>query len=231
VSGILDDQVQTALAALDVAEATGDESWTGWAEAILTRVWRDYVAEGGALYDTAAGRGGEGLLPVRARTIQDAPTPAPNAAAALAALRLDERTGDAAWRRRAEGILEAFAGGVAELGLFAATYLLALDRALHPVAHLVVVGEPGDAAADAMHRLALAAAHPRRSVRRLGPGGASPALPAELAGMLAAARGATGFVCVGDRCLAPAHDVAAFRAALAEAAAYLPPVPSSPRQS
>jgi len=214
VGGLLDDQVQTALAALDAAEATGDEGWAGWAAAILERVWRDYAAEDGALYDTATGRGGEGLLPMRARTIQDAPTPAPNGAAALAALRLHERTGDARWRARADGILTAFAGSVSQLGLFAATYLLALDRGLHPVAHVVVVGAPGDRDAEAMQRVARAAALPRRSIRRLAPGASAAALPPELAGMLASARGATGFLCIGDRCLAPARDVAAWRAAL-----------------
>jgi hypothetical protein len=65
-----------------------------------------------------------------------------------------------------------------------------------------------------MQRLARAAALPRRSIRRLAPGASAAALPPELAGMLATARGATGFLCIGERCLAPAPDVAAWRAAL-----------------
>jgi hypothetical protein len=61
-----------------------------------------------------------------------------------------------------------------------------------------------------MHRLALAAPHARRVVRRLAPGSDATGLPPELIGMLASANGATGFVCVGDRCLAPARAPAEF---------------------
>ena len=47
----------------------------------MDRVWMDYWdGDGGGLWDTARGRGAEpGLLPARAKPIQDAPTPSPNA--------------------------------------------------------------------------------------------------------------------------------------------------------
>jgi uncharacterized protein YyaL (SSP411 family) len=211
--GWLEDQVHTAAAAIDAAEATGNEEWATWAAQIMERVWRDYRDDAqGGLFDTAAdtSRSGEGLLPMRARTIQDAPTPAPNATAAVVALRHPERTGEQRWRARADEILSLFAGTAGELGLFGATYLLALDRSLHPVSHLVIVAQPGDTQGDAMHRLALAAPHPRRVVRRMVPGSDAAGLPPELVGMLASSNGATGFVCVGDRCLAPARAAAEF---------------------
>ena len=42
VTGLLDDQVQAAAAALDAYEATGDREWLAWAERLMERVWTDY---------------------------------------------------------------------------------------------------------------------------------------------------------------------------------------------
>jgi uncharacterized protein len=77
LTGLLDDQVQVAAAALDAHEVTGDASWLAWAERLMDRVWADYWDDGaGGLFDTARGRGSEpGLLPTRAKPVQDTPTP------------------------------------------------------------------------------------------------------------------------------------------------------------
>ncbi len=215
--GLLDDQVQVAAAAIEAYEATGDRRWLDWAVAILSRVWRDYLDdEGGGLFDTARDRGGEGLLPARARPVQDAPTPSPNGTAAIAAARLAELTGDAVWRGRAEALVRAFAGTAAELGLHAATLLLAADWLLQPVTHLAVASADGDPDAARMHRLALAAPPPRRVVHRLIGEGTGAALPPALAAMLASAGtgAARGFLCVGESCRAPIEGAPAWGAAL-----------------
>ena len=120
IGGLLDDQVQIAAAALDAYETTGDREWLAWAEAIMERVWRDYWDEGsGGFFDTARDREGEeGLLPARAKPVQDTPTPSPNGVAGIALARLH-----AAHRRRRGGASgrvhwsAAFAGGASELGL------------------------------------------------------------------------------------------------------------------
>ena len=216
-SGLLDDQVQVAAAAIEAYEATGDRDWLTWAEAILARVWRDYLDdEGAGLFDTARDRGGEGLLPAQARPVQDAPTPSPNGTAAIAAARLAELTGNAAWRGRAEALVRAFAGTAEELGLHAATLLLGADWLLRPVIHLAVVSAAGDPEADRMHRRALAAPVPRRVVHRLASGAPSAGLPVALAGMIASAGTgpALGFLCVGERCEIPLRGDAAWAAAL-----------------
>ncbi|HLS47926.1 MAG TPA: thioredoxin domain-containing protein, partial [Gemmatimonadales bacterium] len=89
--GFLDDQVHAATAALDAFELTGNADWLAWADAILGRVWRDYLDPvNGGLFDTPRDRSGEGLLPAPARPVQDAPTPSPNGVAAIAAFRLAE---------------------------------------------------------------------------------------------------------------------------------------------
>ncbi|HEX2220707.1 MAG TPA: thioredoxin domain-containing protein [Gemmatimonadales bacterium] len=207
VTGLLDDQVQGAAAALDAYEATGDRAWLAWAERLMERVWRDYWDEAsGGLFDTARDRGGEqGLLPTRVKPVQDTPTPSPNGVAGITLMRLHELTADARWRERAGALVSAFAGGALELGLHGSAFLLALDWYLEPGTHLVVIGEEGDAAADAMHRAALAGFAPRRVVQRLAPADADPSrLPPALAGMLTVGSGTRGYACVGTSCSLPA---------------------------
>ncbi|MBA3259185.1 MAG: thioredoxin domain-containing protein [Gemmatimonadales bacterium] len=217
IGGLLDDQVQTASASLDAYEATGEPLWLGGAEAIVDRVWREYWDEsGGGLFDTARGRQDEtGLMPARAKPVQDTPTPSPNGVAGIVSARLHELTGHERWRERETALVEAFAGRASELGLYAATYLLAVDWHLGPRTHLVVVGPRGDETAEAMHRAALAEFVPRRVVQRLTPeqAGSRP-LPPVLAGMLAAASGARGYACTGNACSRPAETVEEWRATL-----------------
>ena len=211
VTGILDDQVQAAAAALDAHEATGDREWLAWAERLMERVWRDYWddAEGG-LFDTARGRSGEeGLLPARVKPVQDTPTPSPNGVAGIALMRLHELTGESRWRERAGALVSAFAGRAGELGLHGSAFLLALDWYLNPTTHLVVVGEDGDETAEAMHRAALSGFAPRRVVQRLTAAQAAAGkLPPALAGMLAAGSETRGYACIGTSCSLPAMTLA-----------------------
>ena len=217
VTGLLDDQVQVAAAALDAFEATGDAGWLTWAGQLMHRVWRDYWDEGdGGLFDTAGARGAElGLLPARAKPVQDAPTPSPNGVAGIVCARLHELTGEDVWRERGLALLRAFAGRAGQLGLYAAAYLLAVDWLLSPATHLVIVGQPDDAVADRMHADALASFVPRRVVRRLAPGDAAgQRLPPAMAGMVAAGRAPRGYACTGATCRAPAETAEAWRATL-----------------
>ena len=214
VGGLLDDQVQVAAAALDAWEATGDPAWLSWALRIAERVWSEYADEDGALFDVASGTSGEGLVPARAKSIQDAPTPSGNGTAGIVAARLHVITGDTRWRMRAEALARAFAGRAAELGFYAAAYLSAADWTLSPETHLVIVGAVDDAEADRMHRRALAAFAPRRVVQRVTH--ADLPLPPAVAAMLGSARGAArAFLCRGAACSAPAATDAEWAATLA----------------
>ncbi|MGN6393780.1 MAG: thioredoxin domain-containing protein [Gemmatimonadales bacterium] len=219
LTGLLDDQVQAAAAALDAYESTGDGAWLDWAGHIMDRVWAEYLDEHtGGLFDTARGRGPEpGLLPARAKPVEDTPTPSPNGVAGIVLARLHELTGAARWRERGLALVRAFAGRSAELGLYAATYLLAVDWHVQPATHLVIVGERGDATADHMHRAALAAFVPRRVIRRLAPAEASAdVLPAALAGMVAMGAAPRGYACAGSSCRAPADSAEAWHRTLDE---------------
>jgi hypothetical protein len=217
VTGLLDDQVQVAAAALDGYEMTGDRGWLEWAERLMDRVWADYAdKEAGGLFDTARGRRDEvGLLPARAKPIQDTPTPSPNGIAGIVVARLHELTGEARWQERGSALVAAFAGRTAELGLSAATYLLAADWRLSPVTHLVVVGEPHDPTVQAMHRAALAGFAPRRVVQLVVPAEAGERpLPAAVRGMLAGGAAPRGYACTGASCSQPAADLPSWRATL-----------------
>jgi uncharacterized protein YyaL (SSP411 family) len=217
IGGLLDDQVQTAAAALDAYEMTGKQEWLEWGERLMDRVWVDYRdPEGGGLFDTARGRPAEeGLLPARAKPVQDTPTPSPNGVAGIVLSRLHELTGDTRWKQRREELVRAFAGGARDLGLYAATYLLAVDWHLNPATHLVVVGVAGDPAVRAMHRAALAGFVPRRVVQLLDPAeaGTTP-LPPALMGMVAAGQAPRGYACTGTSCSQPAKDLSSWLATL-----------------
>jgi len=217
IHGLLDDQVQTAAAALDAYETTGEREWLEWGERLMDRVWADYWdVEAGGLFDTARDRSGEvGLLPARAKPVQDTPTPSPNGVAGIVVARLHELTGDARWKQRGEALVRAFAGRAQELGLYAAAYLLAVDWQLNPATHLVVVGASDDPIARAMHRAGLAGFVPRRVIQLAAPTeAAGPALPAALSGMLATGRSPRGYACSGASCSQPADDLASWRETL-----------------
>jgi uncharacterized protein len=204
--GLLEDQVEVAIAALDAYEGTGEESWLRWAEAIMSRVWRDYRAPDGGLFDRE-GAEGAGLLPARVKPIEDAPTPSANGVAGIVLVRLAELTGEAVWRDRAAELLRAFAGRASELGLHGATYLSAVDWLLTPPNHLVIVGPADDPVAAEMHEDALRAYAPRRVVQRVA--GGTGRLPPAILGMLGG--GAAGYACRGDSCSPPATDSRAWR--------------------
>jgi uncharacterized protein len=217
VTGLLDDQVQTAAAALDAYEATGNREWLDWGERLMERVWSDYRdPEGGGLFDTARGRSEKaGLLPARAKPVQDTPTPSPNGVAGIVYARLHALTGDHRWQQRGEALLRAFAGRAQGLGLYAATYLLAVDWHINPVTHLVVVGSNRDSTAAAMHAHALAGFLPRRITRRVEPSEAGERpLPEALKGMVAAGTVARAYACAGFTCSQPAEDLSSWVATL-----------------
>jgi len=217
IGGLLDDQVQTAAASLDAYETTGQSEWLGWSERIMDRVWTDYWdSNGGGLFDTARGRTGEeGLLPARAKPVQDTPTPSPNGVAGIVCARLHELTGDQRWKQRGEDLLRAFAGSARQLGLYAATYLLAVDWHINPATHLVVVGETGDSDAQAMHSAALAEFVPRRLVQLLVPDQiGNRALPAALSGMVSGGGAPRGYACTGVSCSRPAEELLVWAATL-----------------
>ena len=148
VTGMLDDQVQGAQAALDVFERTGAPAWLERAAAVMAHVWRAYQGTNGGLRDTRRDRLEKGLLAQELVPVQDTPTPSPNGTAVIVLCRLAELTGDDAWRHRRDALIDSLAGAAAELSIYGATLLRAIDWTVAPVTHVVVVGEDDPVAAE-----------------------------------------------------------------------------------
>jgi uncharacterized protein YyaL (SSP411 family) len=195
---LLDDQVQAASAALAAYEHTGRGEWLERARALMASVAERFGDESGGYNDVAAAPPA-GLLGQRAKPIQDAPTPGPNAVAALVLLKLAALTEEHGYAAQAERLLAAFAGTAAEAGLFAATCLRAADWLLRGDCRVVVADTttigPLAAAALTFYR-------PRKVVVPRAtspvPGVAPP----------------VALVCAGQACAAPEVEPAGLRRAL-----------------
>jgi hypothetical protein len=147
VPGVLDDYALLAHACVDAWEATGElryyEAALQLADAMVERF---HDTEGGGFFDTEKNAGDKlGALAARRKPMQDSPTPAGNATAAAALLRIESLSGRKDLREKAEETLRAFAGVIEHYGLYAGSYGLALERLLLPPIQVVIVGD-GDGA-------------------------------------------------------------------------------------
>jgi len=198
----VDDYANLCRAALSLYEATGDDR-------LLVQV-RDWVAILDRHYWDTAGGGyffsaddTEALI-ARAKTAADSAVPAGNGTLVGVLTRLAILTGDAAFRRRAEAIVETFSGELARNFFPLATLLNNAEVLAEPL-QIVIVGEPGDAAFDALHCAVYSASLPNRVVLSLPPGRELPAdHPAHGKGL--ADDRAAAYVCVGPVCSLPLTD-------------------------
>ena len=154
-----------------------------------------------------------GALRTRRKPLQDAPTPAGNPNAAALLLRLHALSDNPNYLETAQETLEAFAGIVEHLGLYAATFGLALGRLARPSVQVVIVGE--GPAATQMEIAALARFAVNKTVIRLRRDQLG-ALPPALAVTLPHLPGseAVTLVCSGTTCAAPVTDAAVLMATL-----------------
>ena len=212
VAGVLEDYVFLGTAALDAWEATGEMRYFDAAVGLMDGpLERFYDRAGAAFFDTEA-RAGErvlGALGARRKPLQDSPTPAGNSVAAALLVRLEALTGREEYGAKAQETLENFAGVVEHLGLYAATYGLALQRMIAEPVQVCVVGE--DWLAGELERAALRGFGVERSVVRLPReqmAGLPPALALTLP-FLPEVEGSFAMVCSGNRCSAPVGDVGA----------------------
>jgi uncharacterized protein YyaL (SSP411 family) len=83
---------------------------------------------------------------------------------------------------------------------------------------LVIVGTDDDQVASQMMKAALRAAVPRRTVRRLCPGGPGEVLPPPVRAMLDTTASARAYACRGTHCLPPAETVERWEETLAHLA-------------
>jgi hypothetical protein len=218
IAGVLEDYGFVANAALDAWEATGEMRYFGAAQAIADAMLaKFYDAVGGGFFDTEPDAAAIGALSARRKPLQDSPTPAGNAVAAMLLLRLHALTDREEYRARAEETLETFAGIVEHFGLYAASYGLALRRAVEGAVQVCVIGE--DALAEELAAAALRPYAANKSVVRLRRSQMSdlPPVLAETLPHLPGGEGSVAVVCRGSACLPPVSTVEGLRAALGSA--------------
>jgi hypothetical protein len=200
-------------AALDAWEATGEmrhfRAAQQIADAMLTRF---YDATGCGFFDMekSAHEGALGALTARRKPLQDAPTPAGNAVAATVLLRLVALANHEEYATRARETLETFAGVVEHFGLYAASYGLALRRAIEQDVQICIVG--ADERAEELLRAAMKGFVVNKSVIRLQPEQLRE-LPPALAETLPKVSTEDSFalVCRGNVCLPPMTTVEELR--------------------
>ena len=205
IAAVLDDYAFLANAALDAWEAAADIKYYLAAKGLTDQmIARFYDAEGGGgFFDAETKPGAIGALSAQRKPLQDSPTPAGNSTAAIVLLRLSALADDAQYEKLARETLEAFGGMVEHFGLYAASYGLALRRAVAGSLQVCVVGE--DAAADDMELAATARFMVNKSVirvRRDQLATLPPALQQTLPN-LPQEQGSVALICRGSSCLPP----------------------------
>jgi hypothetical protein len=211
VPGTLDDYAFSVHACVDGWLASGEMKYyhaaVQLADAMISRFF-DRTA--GAFNDTATAEGEGpplGALAARRQPVQDAPTPAGNPTAASALLRLETLSGRREYRQIAEETLESFSGIAGQLGLFAGSYGLAVERLLLDPVQVAVVGSGPEALR--MEQLALTRFAVNKTVMRIDPhrlvAGGVPEALAEMLLQLPPPAGAEAWamVCRGHTCLPP----------------------------
>jgi uncharacterized protein YyaL (SSP411 family) len=207
IPGVLEDYAFLGNASLDAFGATGQFNYYNAAGVISNlMIARFYDAPGGGFFDTEQVPGAKapiGALTARRKPLQDAPVPAGNPVAATLLMRLEALSDDPENGAKARGTLETFASVVEHFGLYAASYGLALRRAVDAPTQVCVVGE--DAIADGLAAAALRPFAVNRSVIRLQPV-RNAALPPALAATLPRLPefdGSFAVVCRENVCLPP----------------------------
>ncbi|WP_366653944.1 thioredoxin domain-containing protein [Fodinicurvata sp. EGI_FJ10296] len=159
--GMLTDYAAMIQAALALFMATGQSKYlqlaVGWAD---TTEERFADRDAGGYFLTADDA--EALI-VRTKSIHDNAEPSGNGSLLIGLARLYHLTGEQRFADRAEGIIRAF-GGALQRNIFPlASYLAGIDH-LYNAETVIIVGENGDPATEALGEAARNVADPRRMV-------------------------------------------------------------------
>jgi uncharacterized protein len=166
---------------------------------ILDRYYWD--SEGGGYFFAA--KDTEGLV-ARPKTAADSAVPAGNGTLVGVLCRLAMLTGEEAYRRRAEAILETFSGETGRNFFPLATLLNNVELLTKPL-QIVLVGEGGTAAFETLRRAVYGVSLPNRMLLSLPPGGSLPSNhPASGKGLVDGKPAA--YLCEGPVCSLPVTD-------------------------
>jgi uncharacterized protein YyaL (SSP411 family) len=198
----VDDYANLCRAALALHEATGEGDFLtqarDWVRILDQHYWDS--TEGGYFF---AAKDTEGLV-ARPKTAADSAVPAGNGTLIGVLSRLAMLTGEEAYLRRAETILQTFSGEMGRNFFPLATLLNNVELLAKPV-QIVLVGESGAPAFDALRRAVYDVSLPNRVFTSVPPGGSLPSShPASGKGFIDGKPAA--YVCEGPVCSLPVTD-------------------------
>ena len=148
LSGYLEDYAFVTEGLISLYEATFDPRWLEEAIGLASLIVDLFTDEqGGGFYYTS--REHEPLIH-RPRESYDGAIPSGNSVAAGAFLRLWKLTSEERWSVQARSVLEPIAGAMAQHPQAFSNYLCALDFYLGPVREIAILGDPQDAATQAL---------------------------------------------------------------------------------
>ena len=211
VSGLLNDQVHMANAALKAFEVTGNPHYIEVAQDLMSYTINTFWdKEAGGFLDRAPEDHALAALERTVKDLDDSPSTSPNAVAAIVLARLAALTNHEEFDRKARSTLETFAGVAPRLGRFAAGYALAVHYALHPPAQAVIIGELDDQKTRKLWQAAAESYRPGKLLAVYDPQHVQlERLPAPVvaAVKIFGTQGeAKAYVCAGRTCAPPSSD-------------------------
>jgi uncharacterized protein YyaL (SSP411 family) len=204
--GFLDDQVEVVNALLNAFEVTADHRYLERAMSLMKQTvdrFGDH-AQGG-FFDTPNGRHGTGLLGIPLKPVQDTPVASANSVAICALNKLYAFTGDVFYRECARKSLEALTSSATGNGIYSSNFHLALREFLNPPPHVVIIAKSNDPRGKDLHRSALRAYRPGKTVAWYEPS-ALHALPEILVSTVKGYSEPIAYVCSEHSCAPPAKD-------------------------
>ncbi len=213
--GYLDDYAFFIAGLLDLYEATGTLRWYEAAVSLQEQQDTLFLDKKGGGYFTSSNEH-EALL-AREKPDYDGAEPSGNSISAMNLLRLYAFTSRDVYRRRADGILAAFAGGLARGSTSQPALLSALDMRLDKPIQVILV-KPEGTDAKAMTDVLRSQYLPNRAVATLSSASAAKqqqAIPL-LKAKTARNGKATAYVCEEGRCERPTSDPKVFAQQLAK---------------
>ena len=217
--GYLDDYAFLVWGLLDLYESVFDMRYLREAirlnQEMLELFWDE--ADGGCFFSP---HDGEELI-IRDKDLYDGAVPSGNSVVGLNLLRLSRLTGDLSLEQKAEQLLHAFSGMVADYPMAYTQFLNALDFAIGPSQEVVIVGDASKVDTQNLLRVMHQVFLPNRSLL-FKPAGADGDILGELCdyARLLEPRGqmATAYICENFACQTPITDPEELRIKLAGSA-------------
>jgi uncharacterized protein len=204
--GVLEDYAHLADGLLALYEASSDERWFTSARSLADTILERFADPSGGFFDTADDH--EALV-TRPKDVQDNAVPAGSSMAASVLLRLAALTGEARYRDAAERAVATVTSYLSRYPTGFANWLSAAHLAVEGIDELAIVGEPGDAATQALAAVASDGFRPNL-VLAVSADPATSVVPL-LAGREMVDGRPTAYLCRDFACRLPVTDPAALR--------------------